>query len=211
MDPKTLAAYDEQGAQYADEWHAQAPPTDLYAVLAQYFAPGITADVGSGSGRDAGWLTAQGFSVVGYEPSGVLLSEARRRYPHIPFRPAALPEMAGVPSGGFQNVLCETVIMHLPRPQIPAAVRRLCELLAPAGTLYLSWRVTEGSDHRDGQGRLYTAFPPELVWDALRGADILHDEEVVSASSGRRVHRLVARRAPVRDSEARQAPEESGR
>jgi 2-polyprenyl-3-methyl-5-hydroxy-6-metoxy-1,4-benzoquinol methylase len=91
-------------------------------------------------------------------------------------------------------VLCETVIMHLPRGQIAAAVRRLLSVLKPGGILYLSWRVTEGQDVRDAGGRLYTAFDGELVRAALPGAALLLDETAVSASSGRKIHRIVARR-----------------
>jgi hypothetical protein len=90
-------------------------------------------------------------------------------------------------------VLCETVIMHLDPTALAPAVRRLFALLEPAGTLYLSWRVTEGADQRDAQGRLYAAFDADLVRRELKTGTILLDEDVVSASSGKRIHRIVAR------------------
>jgi len=100
----------------------------------------------------------------------------------------------GVSNGGFVNVLCETVIMHLDRENIAPSVSKLLDLLEVGGTLYLSWRVTEGSDRRDEQGRLYAAFDPSLVTSALSGANILLDEQKVSESSGKMIRRLVARR-----------------
>ena len=60
-----------------------------------------------------------------------------------------LPLLQGLGDRIFTNVLCETVIMHLVEPEAIAAVRRLCSLLAPGGTLYLSWRVGDGIDRRD--------------------------------------------------------------
>src|SRR5262249_49697494 len=150
--------------------------------------------IGCGSGREVGWLNANGFPTVGYDPSEGLLAEAHRRYPDGEFRQAALPELAGVPDAAFDNVLCETVIMHLPRAAIGSAVKLLAAILRPGGILYLSWRVTAGADRRDDNGRLYTAFDKSLVLDALAGADVLHDEEAVSASSGAAIHRIIARK-----------------
>lgn len=194
MDPVTLAAYERRAREYAADWHAQPTPADLYDLFDRYFTPGLTADVGCGSGRDAGWLQARGYTVRGFDPCRELLEEARRRYPAVSFRQGSLPRLDGVESGEFQNVLSETVIMHLPRAEVGPAARRLFELLAPRGTLYVSWRVTVGDDVRDQEGRLYTAFPASLVREALADAEMLYDEAVTSASSGRAVHRLVVRR-----------------
>ena len=104
-----------------------------------------------------------------------------------------------MPDAAFDNVLCETVIMHLRRPQILDAVRRLLAILKPGGILYLSWRVTDGADQRDPHGRLYSAFESALIREAIDGvAAMLLDDEPVSASSGKKIHRIVARKiAPI--------------
>ena len=193
-DRATLDAYNRDASAYADDWETQPPPSDMQALLLEYFSSGPTADIGCGSGRDAAWLAANGFPATGYDASEGLLAEARRRHPGVDFAPGVLPELAGVPASSFTNVLCETVIMHLPAADIPASVRRLLDILKPGGVLYLSWRVTEGEDRRDEVGRLYGAFDPALVFEALAGADILLDEQSVSASSAKVVRRVVARR-----------------
>ena len=161
-----------------------------------FFRPGgRTADVGCGSGREVAFLAASGFDAVGYDASDALLEQARLRYPRLQFATAALPGLAGVPDAAFDNVLCETVIMHLRRPQILDAVRRLLAILKPDGILYLSWRVTEGADQRDPHGRLYSAFESALIREAIDGrAEALLDDEPISASSGKRIHRIVARK-----------------
>ena len=113
----------------------------------------------------------------------------------LTFATAALPALAGVPDAAFDNVLCETVIMHLRRPQILDAVRRLLAILKPGGILYLSWRVTDGADQRDPHGRLYSAFESALIREAIDGrAETLLDDEPISASSGKKIHRIVARK-----------------
>ncbi|EEE01279.1 methyltransferase domain-containing protein [Burkholderia multivorans] len=195
-DRPTLEAYDTHAAQYAQDWLDQAPPDDMYALLEQHFAPGPTADVGCGAGRDTAWLAARGFDVRGYDASAALLDEARRHHPSLQFEVAALPALAGVPSRAFRNVLCETVVMHLEPADAAAAAARLADLLMPGGTLYLSWRVAGSGASRDERGRLYASLDAARMRAAL-GADmrVIDEHEVVSASSGKRVHRLIARKA----------------
>jgi SAM-dependent methyltransferase len=195
VDPSTIAAYDREPQSYAQEWHAQPTPTDLHDLVLRYFRRGPTADIGCGSGRDTAWLNRQGFEAVGYDVSEGLLSEARRRYPDISFRRAALPDLAGIEEEAFENILSETVIMHLPSPEIEKAVSRMKAILANDGSMYLSWRVTTVADQRTDDGRLYSAFDSSIVYDALAGTEVLHDSESVSASSGRTVHRLVVRKS----------------
>jgi len=196
MDRATLAAYDKGAAAFAKDWHEQPAPTDLHAVVTNFFIrAGKTADIGCGSGREVAWLNANGFAADGFDASDGLLREARSRYPQLKFDHAELPELKGIAPGTYDNVLCETVIMHLDHAQIAASVRRMLDLLTSCGILYLSWRVTEGADLRDAQGRLYAAFDAKLVRDELSTATVLLDEEVVSASSGKKIHRLVVKKA----------------
>lgn len=192
MDRTTLAAYDSAAEAFAKDWHEQPPPTDLQALVRRFFWPGLTADIGCGSGREVAWLCENGYPAEGYDPSEGLLAQARSRYPHRRFKSAALPELAGIREGTFDNVLCETVIMHLPPDLVAPSVRRLVSILKPRGVLYLSWR--EGSGERDAHGRLYAAFDKSIVIEAASGAEILLDERVVSASSGKPINRIVARK-----------------
>ena len=61
MDRDTLKAYDTHAADYARDWHDQPPPADLHAIIRRFFRNGATADIGCGSGREVGWLNANGF------------------------------------------------------------------------------------------------------------------------------------------------------
>jgi SAM-dependent methyltransferase len=194
MDRATLAAYDTAAAAFAKDWHAQPPASDLHDLVRRFFRPGLTADIGCGSGRDAAWLAANGFPTIGYDPSQGLLAQARATYPTLKFETAVLPELHGIAGETFDNVLCETVIMHLDRAAIVPSVRRLTAVLKPGGILALSWRVEE-VDRRDPHGRLYSAFDRKLVVGELSAATVLLDEEIISPSSGRKIHRLVARKS----------------
>ncbi|QPF83379.1 class I SAM-dependent methyltransferase [Bradyrhizobium genosp. L] len=196
MDRAALAAYDKEAAAFAQDWHDQPAPVDLQDIVARFFIEGgATADIGCGSGREVAWLDANGFPAEGFDASEGLLSEARARHPKLRFIHTELPELRDIAASHFDNVLCETVIMHLDHALIAPSVRRMREILKPGGVLYLSWRVTAGADQRDAHGRLYAAFDAAEVRAALVGASSLLDEEVVSASSGKVIHRLVVRKS----------------
>ena len=125
MDRATLAAYDKSAAAFAKDWHEQPAPGDLHDIVARFFIKnGATADIGCGSGREVAWLNANGFLAVGFDASDGLLAEARRRYPHFTFAHAELPELCGIAAGAYDNLLCETVIMHLDRADIAPSVTR---------------------------------------------------------------------------------------
>jgi 2-polyprenyl-3-methyl-5-hydroxy-6-metoxy-1,4-benzoquinol methylase len=194
MDRATLEAYDQHAAAFTEDWESQPSPSDIYDIVRRFFRKGPTADIGCGSGRDTAWLDQNGFAATGYDASEGLLTEARRLHPGITFRQVALPELSGIAEETFTNVFCETVIMHLPPEAIAASVARLMAILKPEGTLYLSWRVTEGHDKRDERGRLYAAFDAGLVLRALTAWKILLDEQRVSISSGKTVRRIVTRK-----------------
>jgi SAM-dependent methyltransferase len=196
MDRATLAAYDNDAAAFARDWHEQPAPVDLQDIIKRFFiAGGVTADIGCGSGREVAWLNANGFAAAGFDASDGLLAEARKRYPDFTFTHAELPDLRGVAAESFDNVLCETVIMHLAPALIAPSVRRMLDLVKPDGIFYLSWRVTGDADQRDQYGRLYAAFDILLVLAELSGVTLLLNEEVVSASSGKKIHRIVARKA----------------
>ena len=194
MDTDTLLAYNNKAGTFAADWLAQPAPDDMYAMLTQYFTPGPTADIGCGAGRDTAWLNTHGFETVGYDVSVGLLREARAAYPALTFEQAALPALSGMTSGSFQNILCETVIMHLEADQVAAAMERLLDLLKPGGTLFVSWRVTEGTSLRDAHGRLYSAFDERRVLDACETHQVLMNKVEISGSSGKKVQRVVVRK-----------------
>ena len=139
-------------------------------------------------------LGLEGFDVIGVDGSPELLKEARFRHPGIHFELHSFPELGKLKTCYYMNVLCETVIMHFLEPDVLEAVQRLVELLKNSGTLYLSWRITEGKSYRDEWGRFYAALKPEPVREVLAGLEVLLDERLVSASSNKVVHRIIVRR-----------------
>jgi SAM-dependent methyltransferase len=181
----------------------------MYQLLKRYFRPGTTVDIGCGSGRDVAWMRDNGFDASGYDGSEGLLREARITCPEAFFGMARLPELEGVPRGTFANVLCETVIMHLDPSEIGCAVRNLVSLLAPGGTMWLSWRVTPQANQRDDAGRLYASFDDRIVLDELSGTTTLLDREERSGSSGKVVRRLIVRSTAAQSLQGRRSKRET--
>ena len=106
MDRPTLAAYDNDAAAFAKDWHEQPPPVDLHQVVKRFFvAGGVTIDIGCGSGREVAWLNANDFPTKGFDASNGLLTEARSRYPQFDFAQSELPDLRGIAASSCDNVL----------------------------------------------------------------------------------------------------------
>lgn len=194
MDEKTKLSYSENAHKFTADWQRQSSPQDMYKLVERFFiAGGSTADIGCGDGRDAHWLITNGFHPKGYDSSSDLIDIAGELYPEIKFQIALLPNLAEI-SDSYENVLCETVIMHLPKREIPEAVQSLKRITRQNGIIYLSWRVTEGNDFRSPDGRLYSAFESDFILQHFDKKRLLHFEDRISESSGKRVCRLIFNR-----------------
>lgn len=191
MDEQTNRAYRENAATYSQDWLSQPEPSDVYGHLKRFFVPnGFTADIGCGNGRDSNWMQMNGFRVTGYDCSEELLRLARVRFPAVDFKRAVLPELNEI-QDQYDNIFCETVIMHLPKSEVTQALTNLKRILKRDGVLYLSWRVVEGDDVRHKDGRLYSSFDPKLVTDQFSAHGVLLAEDKISLSSQKRVSRLI--------------------
>lgn len=82
MDEKTLTAYSANAQSYSHDWLAQPVPSDMYEIMKKFFhLGGETADIGCGNGRDANWLSRNGYIVSGFDYSDDLIKIATGLYP----------------------------------------------------------------------------------------------------------------------------------
>ncbi|KOT93873.1 SAM-dependent methyltransferase [Streptomyces sp. NRRL F-5755] len=107
-------------------------------------SPARIADIGAGTGRDAAALAARGHTVLAVEPVPELRALARSLHPSpsIHWLSDALPDLPRLDgeAGRLDAILLSAVWMHLPEPSRPPAMRRLHDLLAPGGRLFLTLR-----------------------------------------------------------------------
>jgi 2-polyprenyl-3-methyl-5-hydroxy-6-metoxy-1,4-benzoquinol methylase len=195
MEKKTLKIYDENPERFAQGWLSQEGPGEIYEVVRKYFKPGaLTADIGSGSGRDVEWLNQNGYPCTGFDASRGLLKVAQEKFPNREFRFAQLPLLEEIPDESYQQILCETVLMHLDEHEHVPAIKNLFRILRCPGVLTLSWRMAEENpEKRDAQGRLYEFVDGDLlIKTALSlGARLVHRNLVTSASTGKQIEQMV--------------------
>ncbi|RRR72277.1 MAG: methyltransferase domain-containing protein [Candidatus Viridilinea halotolerans] len=185
MDTTTLTTYDQQAATFAAAQRGKTPEA-LQRLILAYFRPGApTADIGCGSGRDTAWLVANGFPAVGYDGSTGMLSEAQRAFPALTFQHATLPDLATIPPGQYQNVLCSAVIMHLPAASIPSAIANLARIMAPAGRLLLTYRASAAEGAREADGRLYSPITSAELAAYCKTTGLQVQHQASSADGGR--------------------------
>jgi len=107
-------------------------------------APAAVIDIGAGTGRDAGWLAARGYTVTAVEPTAAMRAHGERLHPSpaIGWIDDHLPELARVvpPADGFAVILLTAVWMHLDAGQRAAAMPRLGAIAAPGALLAITLR-----------------------------------------------------------------------
>ena len=157
-DEPTITAYNQQAGTYAESHHTQLPTT-IYRLINSFFKQNsYILDIGCGSGRDTNWLTQQGFHVTGVDASQGMLHEAKSRYAHIQdrFFFDSLPSLPNTYENAYDGVLCNAVMMHLPKNQIFRSTQTIAKKLKDNGVLIISYR--NNITPRDEAGRLFTTI-----------------------------------------------------
>jgi len=90
------------------------------AFIRRHTEPGLTLDLGSGTGLLAERVADAGYVVVALDPSRGMLSQLRRRRPDLPAVTASGPALP-FPDGTFSLTYCIAVMHHVAEPD---AVRR---------------------------------------------------------------------------------------
>src|SRR5712691_4488297 len=107
-------------------------------------APGTVLDLGAGSGRDAGWFSAQGYDVIAVEPSTRMRSEGERLHPdpRIRWINDQLPDLSvlGPMAISFDVVMLSAVWQHVPSSQRDRAFRKVAALVRSGGLLAITLR-----------------------------------------------------------------------
>ena len=139
-------------AGYADEVeeifsrYETRDPEALHAPWSHYFPdpPAKVLDIGSGTGRDAGWFASLGHTVVAAEPTEALRTRAAKLHisPNITWVDDILP---GIPNllarqETFDLVLMHAVWMHLTEAERIEGMANVVRLMAPSARLAMSLR-----------------------------------------------------------------------
>lgn len=129
-------------------------PAALHAWLAGLLptVPGLVADIGAGSGRDAAWFASLGHEVLAVEPSAAMREHGRRLHDDARVRWFAdsLPSLTATLRLGLTAELVHlgAVWQHIAPTDRSRAFRKLVGLLRSGGVLVVTLR--HGPD--DGRG-----------------------------------------------------------
>lgn len=166
-DDATLAAYQSRVQEYlcGTPW----PFPELIAFLDQFASlagAGPVLEIGSGPGRDAGYLESRGVRVIRTDATPAFVDLLREAG-----HDARLLDARTDPLGGpYQGILANAVLLHLSRDQFEDLLRRARAATAPGGVLAFTLKEGDGeawSEDKLGLPRHFTYWREPEVRSAL--------------------------------------------
>lgn len=138
--------YHQNAASYAVQYNSVAAATvhSDWSSLIHNKQCGRALDVGAGSGRDAQWLSSQGWRVTAVEPADALRElAAENSDSSIIWCDDSLPELSCLKkqTERYDLILLSAVWMHIPQYQRAFALQSLYELMAPNGLMVITLRL----------------------------------------------------------------------
>jgi len=160
-------AYDTVARDYADTLAGELPAKPVDRAMYRLFAELVTADldaggavgastptvgdVGCGPGHVAAHLAGLGLRPVGVDLSPGMITEARRRFPHLEFRVGSMLDPGGLgdPDGAWDGAVAAYAIVHFDAAARALALAELARAVRPGGWLLLAFHI---EDEQTGPG-----------------------------------------------------------
>lgn len=147
------ASYDrvavEYGERYKDEMNDKPFDRNCLDRLARHVGDlGPICDMGCGPGQVARYLHRQGVQTLGVDLSLNMVAEAQKLNPEINFHQGNMLSLPAADNswGGIAAFYC---IIHIPRPQIVAALREMKRVLKPGGMILITFHIGTEIKHLD--------------------------------------------------------------
>lgn len=184
-DARTLAVYAARGDDYAAMMDREAERDPIIARFIAACRPGARVlDLGCGTGHYAARMAAAGLAV-----------DAMDAVPEMARRAAALPGVTARTARfeeldarqAYDGIWCYFSLLHAPRADFPAHLRRISDALRPGGTLFLGMKRGTGGG-RDRLGRYYEYYERPELEAQLRDADLTPAEHWYGEGAGLAAH-----------------------
>jgi SAM-dependent methyltransferase len=135
-------------------------------------AIGLACDMGCGPGQVARYLHERGVRVMGVDLSPVMVDAARRLNPAIEFAQGDMRSLK-FDDEAFGGIAAFYSIIHIPRPEVVAALAEMKRVLRPGGLLLAAFHLGDDVVHLDEWwGKPvsidFIFFRPEEIERALR-------------------------------------------
>ncbi len=159
----------------AEDWHRDHSHDDWWVEGTDAFVKELPSgahvlDVGCGSGVKSKYLAKHGLHVVGIDISDKLLEIARRETPEAEFRELSMYDLDST-SETFDGIFAQASLLHIPRRDAGAVVKKMADRLTPDGFLYLAVKETRSDKPEEGvfkeDGYDYERFFSYFTMDEL--------------------------------------------
>jgi ubiquinone/menaquinone biosynthesis C-methylase UbiE len=178
----TIAVYEQIAESYARRRAAMPPRLEQFAARALAAAgeiadgPPAIVDLGCGAGRDLAWFETERptAATTGVDASPAMLGQARPRVRAT----LVQADLRQVPLGtGSQHLAwaCAS-LLHLPKPDMGAALEEARRLLVPGGVLAVTMKAGDGERNEPNPSepwappRFFARYQPSELATALRAA-----------------------------------------
>ena len=179
-DDQTLRFYADAAQTYAA--HAgNEPHPQLHDFIAALPPGGSVLELGSGGGRDAAFMLAQGLDVHPTDASPALAAEAERRIG----RPVTIMAFDQLDAEAlYDGVWASACLLHAPKDELTSDLARIHRALRPHGLLIASFKAGDG-EGRDKFDRYYNYPDRASLEGHFRAAADWHDLVILErAGSG---------------------------
>ena len=153
--PLTLQkSYDLVASDYSEEYRDELEKKPFDRKMLDWLAEkvgarGLICDMGCGPGQIAGYLHSRGVKTCGIDLSSEMVREARRLHGEISFEQGDMRALTGQASGSWGGIAAFYSLIHIPRPEMAAALRELRRVLVPDGVLLAAFHVGRETIHKD--------------------------------------------------------------
>jgi SAM-dependent methyltransferase len=147
------ASYDRVADEYARRIAGELAHKPFDRALLDRFAARVGTDgpvveVGCGPGHVAAYLHARGLDARGIDLSPAMVDRARALFPALPFEIGDVTALAA-PDASWAAAVAFYSLIHLPRGEMPAALRELRRVLRPGAPLFVAFHIGAEIRHLD--------------------------------------------------------------
>lgn len=165
---RTRHFYQSRSQEYADATVGRALKRELNDFVGSLPSDGAVLDLGCGAGHDLASFHQQGRTAFGLDYAAQIATIAHATSQ----APVVVADMRAIPfeDASFDGVWASASLLHLPRCDLPIALREIKRILRSGGLLFASVKTGTG-DFRGADGRLFTLYDKRTFQDALMQAD----------------------------------------
>lgn len=195
--------------QIAQHWHEDHLNDDWWiestTKFISLFKPGNSIlDIGCAGGKKSAFIKEHDLAVTGIDISEEMIKLAQARAPEVTFHVLDLENIDQLP-GTFDGLFMQAVLLHVPKSQAPATIKKLVEKLKPGGYFYIAVKeqcpgkppeeiLTENNYGYPYQ-RFFSYYQPEEIEDYFKQAGLTVISEDISRHGKTNWIQVIARKS----------------